>query len=154
MRGDSMDRSQKAVEIFSKNFNCAQAVLSVFAEEGGLEKDKALLITSCFGGGMRCGEACGAVTGALMSIGLQYGYTSVEDAKDRMRSNGLACDFEVKFREKHGTIVCKELLGYDLSKPDDMTKLIELGYFSSRCPEYVADAVTITEEVLNKQQIS
>lgn len=149
-----MDRSQKAVEIFTKGFNCAQAVLAVFAEDGSMEQDKALFIASCFGGGMRCGEACGAVTGALMSIGLQYGYSSVEDAKDKMRSNGLACDFEAKFREKHGTIVCKELLGYDLSKPDDMAKLIELGYFSSRCPVYVADAVDITEEILNLHKMS
>ena len=146
-----MDRAKKAVEIFLQKYNGAQAVLSVFADEGGLPQEKALLIGSCFGGGMRCGEVCGAVTGSLMALGLRFGYSTVENPGDKQRSNALACSFEEKFKEKHSTIICKDLLGYDLSKPDDMKMLEELGYFATRCPRYIEDAVRIVE-VLTAQK--
>ena len=147
-----MDRSNLAVEIFRRNSNCAQAVFSVFADDGGIEQEKALRIASCFGGGMRCGEVCGAVTGALMAMGLQYGYSSVEDPKDKLRSNALALAFEEKFREMNQSIICRELLGYDLSKPEEMTKLVELGLFDTLCPKFVADATDIAEQLLEKQK--
>ena len=63
-----MNKKEKALEVFSSNFNCSQAVFSVFAEEYGLDKEIYLKIATSFGGGMRKGEACGAVTGALSNM--------------------------------------------------------------------------------------
>jgi C_GCAxxG_C_C family probable redox protein len=61
-----------AVKCFNNGFNCAQAVLSTYSEQLGVDKTTALKIAGSFGGGMgHIGETCGAVTGAFMLIELK-----------------------------------------------------------------------------------
>jgi len=68
------DKSILATQTFSNGYNCSQSVLSVFAEDFGMKKDCCLRLASPFGSGIaRRQETCGAVTGALMVIGLKYG---------------------------------------------------------------------------------
>lgn len=147
-----MNREESAVGIFSEGLNCAQAVLEVFADKTGLERDQAFRVASCFGGGMRKGEVCGAVTGALMVLGMMGGYTSGADADAKKRSNARAVDFLGRFSKSQGSIICKELLGDDLSSIAGMEKLIRSGAFVTECPKYVAEAVRILEEMLSKEQ--
>lgn len=69
-----MNQSERAVACFKEGFSCSQAVFSTFAPQLGLECELALKVAGLFGGGMgRLGEVCGAVTGALMALGLKYG---------------------------------------------------------------------------------
>lgn len=150
--GDQMNREDNAVRIFSEGFNCAQAVLESFADRTGLERDQAMRVASCFGGGMRRGEVCGAVTGALMVLGMMGGYTSGTDADAKKRSNERAVDFLDRFSKSQGSIICKELLGDDLSSIAGMEKLVRSGAFVTECPKYVAEAVRILEEMLSKEQ--
>lgn len=42
-----------------------------------------------------------------------------------------------RFIEKNGTVVCRELLGYDVSKPEEMAKIKELDLFKSTCPKMI-----------------
>lgn len=53
--------------------NCAQAVLEVFAPDCGLTGEQAHRLGAHFGSGMKMGATCGAITGALMVIGLLGG---------------------------------------------------------------------------------
>ena len=82
-----MDHKEKALNYFSQQLHCSQAVLAAFAEECGITEEQALKLGSCFGGGMRKGEVCGAVTGALMALGLLYGQKNAGDAEGRQTSN-------------------------------------------------------------------
>ena len=75
-------KSEEAVEQFKKGFNCSQAVLGSFSEQFGLDCDKACKAATGFGGGMRMGGTCGAVTGTFMVLGLKYG---ISTAKDKVR---------------------------------------------------------------------
>jgi C_GCAxxG_C_C family probable redox protein len=69
-------RIKAANELFNRGYNCAQALLATFGVDLGLNRDMELKIASPFGGGIsHMGETCGAVTGALMIIGLKYGMT-------------------------------------------------------------------------------
>ena len=68
-----MDHKEKALNYFSQKMHCSQSIIAAFAEECGITEAQALKLGSCFGGGMRKGEVCGAVTGALMVLGLLYG---------------------------------------------------------------------------------
>ncbi len=61
--------------------------VAAFADECGLEEEQALKLGSCFGSGMRKGEVCGAVTGALMVLGMIYGQYDSNDAKSRELAN-------------------------------------------------------------------
>jgi C_GCAxxG_C_C family probable redox protein len=124
-------------------------VLSSFGEAFGLEQGLALRVAGAFGGGMaRMGEICGAVTGALMVIGLKYGMTQAKDEAARDKTYKLAQELASKFKARHNSLVCRELLGYDLSKPEERKAAHDKGLFTTLCPEFVRDAVEIVEQLL------
>ena len=80
-----MSRIEEAISRFKEDFSCAQSIFSTYAPHYGLDEDKALKISTGFGGGMaRSGRTCGAVTGAYMVIGLKYGMglSKDDDAKE------------------------------------------------------------------------
>ena len=46
--------------------------------------------------------------------------------------------------------MCRELLGYDLSKPDEREKLMEKNFLKTLCPEIIRSAVSILDELLEE----
>ena len=146
-----MKRVEKALDIFNKGFNCAQSVLYAFSEDFGLNGNMALRIGGAFGSGIaRMGNICGAVNGAFMVIGLKHAKLSPDDNKEKERAYKLARIFFEKFISRHSSIICKELLGYDMSKPEEFKIINERNLTSLLCPEFVQSAVEILEEILNK----
>jgi C_GCAxxG_C_C family probable redox protein len=124
-------------------------VLSSFGEALGLEQELAFRVAGAFGGGMaRLGETCGAVTGAFMVIGLKYGMTQAKDETARDKTYKLAHEFAKRFKERHHSIVCRELLGHDLGKPEGRKAAYDKGLFTTLCPKFVRDAVEIVEQLL------
>lgn len=124
-------------------------MLSSFGEELGLDRELALKVAGAFGGGMaRMGETCGAVTGALMVIGLKHGMTQTKDEGARDKTYKLAQELATRFKKRHGSMVCRELLGYDLSSPEGRKAAYEKGLFTTLCPQLVRDATEILEEIL------
>ena len=107
-----MTHEEKAVQNFLSGYNCAQSVFLAFAPDLGLSDDLALRLSSSFGGGMgRLREVCGAVSGILMAAGVLYGYTSPCDDAAKAAHYALVQELAGKFRERHGAILCRELLG-------------------------------------------
>jgi C_GCAxxG_C_C family probable redox protein len=139
-----MKKSQLAIQKFS-SFSCSQSVFSSFAEEIGLDEETALKLASGFGGGMAQAETCGASTGAYMVIGMKYGHTNSDLlAKDKTKQ--LIKKFNESFLTKHGSLKCKELIGYDISTPDGQVKAKEKDAFNKFCPHFVGSACDILEE--------
>ena len=64
-----MGAKEKALALHAQGFNCAQCVLSALGDYTGMDEKTALAISAGFGGGVRCGEICGAVSGAVMALG-------------------------------------------------------------------------------------
>lgn len=145
-----MNHADRAEEYFNNNYNCSQAVFTSFATEIGIEEELALKIATQFGGGARKGEMCGAVSGALMVLGLKYGHCHAENAEEKGRAYQIAEDFMNRFLEKKGTVVCRKLLGYDISKTEDMKKIKELNLFKTICPEMIRCATEIVDEMINE----
>ncbi len=114
-----MNKTEKALSLFSNNFNCSQAVFTAFAGDFGIDEKTALMLGTSFGGGARNGEICGAVSGALLVLGLKYGHYDAEDNEQKSRAYEIAVDYTKRFKEKNGSIVCRDLLGYDLTVPED-----------------------------------
>ena len=111
-----MSKADDAINYFQP-YNCAQSVLAAYAADYGLEKDKALSIAVGFGAGMgRAQEVCGAISGAIMVLGLSSGFTEA-DSRDKInvvyaKVRRLLDDFSAK----EGTVKCRELLeGCDLA---------------------------------------
>lgn len=133
----------------NNQFNCAQSVFAVFADDLGLPRDTALKIAACFGGGMRCGETCGAVTGALMALGLKYGSCKENDPEGKRAAYMRSLEFIRRFKEARGTITCKELLGYNPGDPEDAKEISRLGLHESVCNKLVAEAAGFAEDIIN-----
>lgn len=139
-------------QYFEEKFHCSQAVFAAFAPQYGISKEQALKIGGCFGSGMYKGEVCGAVTGALMVIGLAYGQSDIDDLASRKKEANLACLFIEKFKEENGSFICKELLKYDLSKQEDIEKAKEKELFTRFCPKMVVSAATILKNIIANEE--
>lgn len=147
-----MDKKTKALNIFNSNFNCSQAVFGSFSEDFGLDKETAFKISTSFGGGMRKAEVCGAVTGAFMALGLKYGHSLNDDLETKNNAYNLTKEFIKKFEERNESIICKKLLGYDLSIDEELSIIKEKGLFNIICPKIICDAVEILEELINNKE--
>ncbi len=144
-----MKRSDRAVSTFEEGFSCSQAVLSAFSEELGLDRPTALKVSTAFGGGMSgLALTCGAVTGALMVLGLKHGRTGKNDAAAKVRTYELSRQFVRRFTERHGSIVCRELLGLDISTPEGKERASQERLFETLCPAFVRTAAEILDEIL------
>ena len=118
-----MTKAKKAVDLYGKNFNCSQAVLTAFAEDFGLSEKMALSLGTSFGGGARNGQLCGAVSGALMVLGLKFGHFESENQEQKSKNYGISVDFTNRVKEKCGSIVCKEMLNADLTTEEGKAKI-------------------------------
>ena len=129
--------------------NCAQSVMSVFAEQMGLDLDTAVRVAMAFGGGMgRGGNTCGAVTGAYMVLGLAQTMSPDNPRETIEKTYELVRRFNERFIERHGSLLCRELLGCDLSQPGGMEEARKKDFFANLCPNFVHDAVEIVEELI------
>lgn len=145
-----MSKAEKAKKQFDKGFSCAPAVLSAHSEQFGLGKELALKIACGFGGGIgRMGRTCGAVTGAIMVIGLKHGQADVNDEESRQETHKLVKEFIDRFTALHGSIECRELIGYDLSNSAELKAARKSGVFESKCSGFVYDAARIPEDILD-----
>lgn len=143
-----MTKTEKALDLFSNNFNCSQSVFTAFAPDFGIDEDLALKLSTSFGGGARNGEICGAVSGALLVIGLKYGHYQSDNSEQKSKAYAISVEFTKRFKEANKSIVCRDLLGYDLTVPEEMACIKEKGLFGDICPKMVKSAVQLLEEIL------
>lgn len=139
--------SDSAIELFYQGFNCSQAVLGSFCEKYGMKQEDAFAISTGLGGGIRCGETCGAVTGGVLVVGLKYGNRNQDEDNSKSLCYQKTTEFINKFRERNGSIVCRDLLGCDIGNKEGMSQAIESGLFKKICPEMIRVAVEILEEL-------
>jgi C_GCAxxG_C_C family probable redox protein len=142
-----MKPSENAVELYKSGFNCAQSVFASFCEKYGIDKEQGLKFCCGFGGGVRSGEICGAVSGAVLVIGLKYGNNNAEDKDSKATCYSKTTEFLEIFKEQNGYIVCKNLLGYDISTKDGMRQAKENGLFNTTCVELVRSSAEILEKL-------
>ena len=136
-----MSKVKNAVEKFEKGYSCSQAILAAYCPDLGLSEQQGLGIASGFGGGMGMAQTCGAVTGALMVLGLKYG-----PAKEK--AYPYVMEFTEMFKQRNGSVVCKELLGCDINTRDGLKTAKEKGLFTSVCTKLVQDAAQILEGMI------
>ena len=139
---------EKARECFMGGIDCSQVVFGDAAERLGFDKETARKIAACFGGGMFCGERCGCVTGALMAIGLKYGHSVEGDEETKAEMMGILKEFTDAFTEENGSLICKDLIKYDVSIPEEMAAAFESGIMFDLCPKLAVSACEILEDLL------
>jgi len=135
---------ETALKLFSDNYNCAQTVLLTMAKHWKLENELLTQVSFAFGGGMGCGSVCGDVTGSIMAIGLKWGKSeaSGKSMETGMLNFRLAKEFCKQFKKQNKSIICRDLIGLDLSDPMQFKKAYDENAFE-RCPNFVKNAVEI-----------
>lgn len=141
-------REEEIAGLFMQGFDCGQVVLASAAEKLGLELEEAYRLASGFGGGMFRGQTCGAVIGAVIATGMKYGHYEPNRQERKNQNTEKVLEFQQRFLEKYPSILCRELLGYDVSKPDEMGVILEKGLPLNFCPKVTADAIEILEDLL------
>lgn len=141
---------KRAEELFTDGYNCAQAVLCAFEDVTGMERSTAAAVASSFGGGIgRMREVCGAVSGAVMVLGIAKGYTDPKDPVSKRNHYRLVQEFMRRFREENGSYICRELLsGVDSTKGGDPEERTPQYYKKRPCRELVGCAADIAAEML------
>ncbi len=149
-----MKKSERARRDFVNGASCSQAVFSAFAVEYGLCKETAMKLGSGFSGGMgRMGNTCGAVTGAIMTIGLALGGGSIGDSEAKNNAMEKVGLFLREFENKFDTTECRALTGYDLADPEELDRARAANVFSEKCPAFVEGAARILEKILNQDTV-
>ena len=140
---------KEAIELFKKGFNCSQAILTTFGPKLGINKEACLKIATSFGGGMaKQQNVCGAVTGAYMVLGLKYGKYIQGDDKSKAKTYDLVNEFNKRFIEKNGSIICLDIIGENMNTEIGMKNIQENNLFKIKCEKAIANAVDILNEIL------
>ena len=144
------EKSVKARQLFLKGYNCSQSVIGAFCDDLGFDFNTAMRLSSSFGGGMGgLREVCGALSGAFMVIGLKHGYSTPDNPNDKAELYKKVKLVAAAFKEKHGTIICRELLeAQKLTVSSEPSLRTEKYYKERPCAVFVESAVEILEEFL------
>jgi C_GCAxxG_C_C family probable redox protein len=100
-------------------------------------------IATAFGGGIgRCGSVCGALTGGVMALGIKYG-TNEPSLEKLLEAYKKAQEFYKQFERQHGSVLCREIIGYNLSDPKELDEALKARIFEEKCANFVKNAVEI-----------
>ena len=144
------NHKELAKAYFLEGYNCSQSVLLAFHEELGLDKETAASLASPFGGGMgRLREVCGTVSGMFLVLGLKRGYKNPKDLEGKKVLYEQVQELADLFRQRNGSILCRELLGLDHSSDPPTPSERTPEYYKKRpCKDLAADAADILEQFL------
>ncbi|MBU2648078.1 C-GCAxxG-C-C family protein [bacterium] len=147
-----MDRTQNAESKFLEGYTCSQAIVSEYCEPFNLDLKTALNLSAGFAGGMRLGKTCGAVTGALIILGLNFSGPHSEKPEDRKNIYKAASEFQKKFIEIHGSTECRDLLAVDISTAEGAQIAKDKNLFKTVCPQFVKNAAVLLESLINENE--
>lgn len=144
-----MTNKEYALSLFKDGFCCSQSVITPYVEQWGLDRENFLKLTDAFGGGISgMANICGAVSGAIMAIGLKYGRTQSNDTEAKQKTRSLVNEFVKRYKDRYGFIECKHLLGADISTPEGRSLAKEKDLFDAKCPQLIEDAIDILNDIL------
>jgi C_GCAxxG_C_C family probable redox protein len=144
-----MTHADIAVGKFKEGYNCAQSVLYSYAEKVNISKDMSLRIANGFGGGMgRKQEVCGAISGAIMVLGLIYGRGENEGKEKQETTYSKVRELIDAFVREYGTINCKQLLSGCVLLTDEGQKQFKERALIEKCHEYVRQVTAIIDVLI------
>lgn len=132
----------KACEYFNNGFSCSESMVQ-WAIDEGLADESLLSAATSFSGGMGVGCLCGAIAGAQMIIGSQFGRNNKYGNENLARAK--AKELVQKFMEKHNATCCRVLTrGMEFSGPNR----------KAHCTNMVDDCENLVKELLNSEKSS
>jgi C_GCAxxG_C_C family probable redox protein len=146
-----MSRADDAVNYFNKGYACSQAVLSAFAPMLDLNEKQARRIAAGFAAGMRVAGVCGAVSGAIMVLGLALGEDECITREGRAGIAASVDEFVAQFLQRNKFLNCPDILGCDVRTLDGRGLAQAQGWFASKCATAVRDAAEILDKMMTQR---
>lgn len=143
-----MTEKQDPAGRFFDGYSCSQTILTMYCERCGVDHATGVKMAAGFGAGMQRAKTCGAVTGAIMVLGLHFGDENSINSAGRRPVYGAVIEFTKQFEELNGTLSCRELLGCDITTSEGMQIAAEKDLFKTVCPKFVRDAATILDRII------
>lgn len=145
------NHAERAARLFREGCNCAQAVFLAYSDLTGMDRDTAIKVSASFGGGVgRLREICGAVSGAAMALGMICAPLDPNDQDAKAEHYRRVQAVAEKFRAKHETLICRELLDDKAGSGHVPEKRTETYYKVRPCEQFVYDSAAALEEVLKE----
>lgn len=143
-----MERCKLAWDYHKKGFNCSQSVLAAFGDITGLSLQDSCNISGGFGGGAGTRELCGAISGAVMTLGVLTPVDLADPVGSKKRTAALSREFQKRFQERFGALRCQELLEKKTEFTEETASAaVRLGV-TGHCSVMIVTAVEILEEML------
>jgi C_GCAxxG_C_C family probable redox protein len=138
---------EKATNLFLNGYNCAQSVLLAMFEHWNCKNDLIPKIASGFGGGIgMCGSTRGALIGGVMALSIKYG-SNDPSAEKRQECYRLVKNLYKQFEAKHGTVLCRQLIEYDLSTRKGLEEARKANVFDEKCPIFVRTVIQVLIDI-------
>lgn len=136
--GEKPDK--KAVSLFDSGYNCAESVLLALSQHFHQESRAIPRIATAMGAGIgRMGQICGALSGAIMTIGLIKGCDKAEEENEKRGNLYVEVQQLIKaFEKEFGSSQCKELTQCDFLTPKGTRKFRQEQLRKNLCPKFVA----------------
>lgn len=147
-----MSKSEKAADYMRNGYNCSQSIMKAYAADAGLPEGDMVKMASVLGGGIgRMGHVCGAVSAAAIILGMRFGSTDNTSLESKENAYSKGRDLIERFADENGSIMCRDILGYDISSQEELMRAREAQVFMEKCPKFVASAAKILEDLLSKE---
>lgn len=145
-----MTHKERAEQLLHQQYHCSQALFGAFAQDFEIDLKTALKISTCFGGGMRQGGTCGCITAAMLVLGMALGFHDSLDRELEVYGNQKTTEFIRLFTERmDGMVNCRDILGKDISKPEEIALIRKEGLIFQKCPRAINISIEILEDMLS-----
>ena len=146
-----MERCKLANEYHRRGFNCCQSVVAAFADLTGLTEQESVNFSVGFGGGAATGELCGAISGAIMVLGLLNPVDMKDPVGSKKKVMALSKDFQARFAARFSAVRCEELLKNKAAPDAANTPAAHALGIAGHCSIMIVTAVEIVEEMLKER---
>lgn len=138
---------QRANEMMGQGFHCSQALAEHISEVFDLDKGFCLRMTAGLGAGCNHGDTCGAISAAILGLGLAHGFDEENPGEKDVLLREKVKELEDRFIERHGSVLCRDLLnGYDAADPNR----VSTPNTWDNCGLYCEDAAALLDELISK----
>lgn len=137
-----------------EGLHCSQCVFNYFVKDLGLNEEFVMKLTSGLGLGVNHGDSCGAVTGAILALGLTHGFANGSESWAEGGIEEISKNLQKKFIERNGSVLCRDLLSGGYDGADDDPSAPEGVDPWENCAKYCADAVELAEEYITADALA
>jgi len=133
----------------AEGYNCSMAVMSALLEMAGVDPLEHLAVAAPFGAGTaRAGLTCGALTDAVLALGMLKGPRVYKDREAKEEAYRLCAPVVKAFEKRMGSALCADITGVDLADTKGRRRFVELDILELKCVPAVELAARLGAEAI------